>query len=951
MIPVLFSNDSRFIYVCPMKKIFSIIFFLIFYSAISFAEGGGKMFRKIPNADGIDLSQATVYDIKKAENGFVWIATDDGLIRFDGEHSIRVELPAQENGSPVVRSVAMVHDRVLLAGTDHDIYKITLDNGYHKVEPLFEGKPFSATCGITTASGDAIIGGDDGLVIYYHGTDKVARVKLSDNVLNLSNNVIAMAESPNAVYVLTKGGVFRYDKASHAVTPVKSAIDLGGLSPTSIACSEGRLYIGTSGKGVLSLNPFDGKVEHTPYVISGNVVTSLGVSGDRKSLFIGTDGGGVTKVELSSGKATLFRHRSTDLSSPKSNQVYSILIDRQGLLWVGYYQNGVDYTPHSVGPFELYDNPLVFNSRGTPIRALCIDGAYRAIGTREGVVVHYANDEVWEVGSPYLRSEMVISLLSRGDKIFVGTYGGGMSVIDAKTRTVSDYAPAREDQVFRNGHVFSIATDPDGSIWAGTNDGLYHFSDNGEVAHFTSYLTALPEGNVYGIFFDSEGKGWICTDSGICVYDPERKMLRTDLFPVSFPKDKRFRSVYEDSRKRLYFVPENGYVYSCGLDFSDPKTLDYTLLKDSDAKSVVEDSFGDIWISTNRGIFRTDTAGHTMRFGLSSGLPSVSFLQAQPMPDGIGGIWFGNAEGLLRLDEKSIESSVNRRCPPVPTKVMVNGKPIGIVPQRDGDNGAYIIRLDEFANNVKIGFSTFSYAIEEPETYEYKVGDGSWIPFKNDMAALFYDLMPGTHTVSVRSVSDDAVADDKETVVHLVLPYPLMWKAVFGVVLTLVALCVFLISRSVMRRRRLKQLLEAPQSVAQATPVVEQETPRQKKYVSNTMTRNEAREISAKIDEIMAKEKPYLQPDLKVARLADMVGISSHKLSQFFSQHKDQSFYDYVNKYRVDEFKRMVKEEDVKNLTLSAMAERAGFSSRASFFRYFKNIEGISPGEYLKSRQ
>ena len=141
---------------------------------------------------------------------------------------------------------------------------------------------------------------------------------------------------------------------------------------------------------------------------------------------------------------------------------------------------------------------------------------------------------------------------------------------------------------------------------------------------------------------------------------------------------------------------------------------------------------------------------------------------------------------------------------------------------------------------------------------------------------------------------------------------------------------------------------EVPEEAAASTPEPEEPSMRQK-YASNTLGRNEAREIARKVQEVMETEKPYLQTDLKVADLAAMVGISSHKLSQFFSQHKGHTFYDYVNRFRVEEFKRLVKDEKTRSLTLSAMAEKAGFSSRASFFRHFKNIEGISPGEYLKN--
>ncbi len=924
---------------------------LIFFSlAWSVCLAEGRMFRTIPNSNGIEITQATVYDIKRSDDGFVWFATDEGLIRFDGEHTLLAPNFGIWGGeNAVVKSIAPFSGG-LLVGTTSGVYRLSVSDGSYKVEPLLEGKPFSAACGITAANGDAIIGVDDGLVVYSPSTGETKQIKLSDNVLNLSNNVIDMTQSPNAVYVLTKGGVFRLDKATYAVSPVNALSDISTFSPTSLACSSDRLYIGTSGDGVLSLNPVDGHVAHTQFVVSGNVVTSLSVSNDMDALFIGTDGGGITKIDLHTGKATLYRHRAAGPVSPSSNQVYSLLSDSEGLLWVGYYQHGVDYTPASVGPFELFDNPLIFNSRGIPIRALSIDSLYNVVGTREGVVIHYKdNDEAWEVGSPNLRSEMVISLLNKNGKIFVGTYGGGMQVIDPKTRRVSDFALAREDAVFRNGHVFAIAADQDGGLWAGTSDGLYHFDSIGKESHYTSYLTALPEGNVYGIFFDSEGKGWICTDKGVCVYDPERKMLRTDLFPVAFPKDTRFRTVYEDSRKRLYFVPEAGYVYSCGLDFSNPQTLDYPLLKDSDAKGVVEDSFGNLWIATNRGVFRTDSTGHVMRFGLSAGLPSPSFLQAQPLPDGEGGIWFGNAEGLLRLDEKMMESTLGKKHLLMPTKVGINGKATEIIPTHNAETGEFRIELDEFANNVKMAFSTFSYAVEEPATYEYSIDGGTWTQFKNDLSVSLYGLNPGSHILRVR-YADDSEMNDGETVVRIFYPYPLSWKIGFSVVAVLLIIAIWLAIRVHRHRKQLSKMVPSVE-VATETPRQESEQQPQKKYVSNNLSRNEAREIAARIDELMRRDKPYLQSDLKVGKLAEMVGISSHKLSQFFSQHKGLSFYDYVNKFRVDEFKRMVKEEDVRNLTLSAMAEKAGFSSRASFFRYFKNIEGISPGEYLKNHQ
>lgn len=923
------------------------VFITIVLSASFVAGAEGRVFRRVPPGEFTSFPQFTVYDIKDTDDGFIWFATDQGLFRFDGSHLFRVPMPADTEKPVAVKNIAAVEGGSLIAGAASHLYQVRLAGDGYEVSPIFDGKAFSSSSGLSLANGDAVMGGDDGLIVFDHLSGKTTQIRLGDNVLDMANNVIGIAQSPNNIYALTRGGLFSIDKKLRNVAQIKTDVDLSLYSPTYIASANERLYIGTSGKGVLALDPSSGSVEEKGYVDFGNVVTSLDAGGDGEFLYVGTDGGGVTKVNLATGKTVAYRHNASSPASPANNQVYSLLCDSRNLLWVGFYQHGVDYTPESYGLFEVYDNPSIFNSRGIPVRALSFGKNYNAVGTREGVVVYIPKPEgSWDVGKPSLRSEIVISLLEVDGQLFVGTYGGGLHILDPLARRIYDFAPAKDDAVFRSGHIFSMASDSEGGLWFGTNDGLYQFERNGNERHFTSSMTALPEGNVYEIFFDSEGKGWICTETGVCLYDPKRKSLRNDIFPASFPKNTRFRTVYEDSRRRLYFVPESGYVYSCGIDFSNPRYLDFQMLQGADAKGVVEDHLGNIWISTNRGIFMADSSDNVIRFGLAAGLPSLSFLQAQPSADHKGGIWFGNAEGLLKLNESLLESAFNQDIRPVPTKIGINGKVTDIVPVRE-KNGSYVVNFDGSVSNIRIGFSTLTYSIEEPDEFEYKLDDGEWHRFKSDMSVNLYDLKPGRRKLYVRFASDPLRSGGKETVVILNNPYPLVWKLGLGLVILLIfsssALAFKILAMSASRK---------PDTADEKTadmPGEQQSAAPQKKYAANNMSRTEARAISAKIDEIMTKEKPYLQSDLKVGMLAEMVGISSHKLSQFFSQHKDISFYDYVNKYRVDEFKRMVKDEDVRNLTLSAMADKAGFSSRASFFRYFKNIEGMSPGDYLKS--
>lgn len=114
------------------------------------------------------------------------------------------------------------------------------------------------------------------------------------------------------------------------------------------------------------------------------------------------------------------------------------------------------------------------------------------------------------------------------------------------------------------------------------------------------------------------------------------------------------------------------------------------------------------------------------------------------------------------------------------------------------------------------------------------------------------------------------------------------------------------------------------------------------------MREDEGREIAGRLERIMAESKPYTNPDLRLADLAEMANVSAHRLSFYFSQYLHQSFYDYVNARRIDEFKRLAGGPDADRYTLSALSAKAGFSSRTSFFRYFKKAEGITPAEYVE---
>ncbi|KZS42590.1 hypothetical protein AWE51_03860 [Aquimarina aggregata] len=103
--------------------------------------------------------------------------------------------------------------------------------------------------------------------------------------------------------------------------------------------------------------------------------------------------------------------------------------------------------------------------------------------------------------------------------------------------------------------------------------------------------------------------------------------------------------------------------------------------------------------------------------------------------------------------------------------------------------------------------------------------------------------------------------------------------------------------------------------------------------------------------DLMLNQKPYLNPELKLHDLASLMNAPSHTLSDQINKELGLNFYDFINQYRVNEFKKRVVLPEYKNLTLIAIAHDVGFNSKTSFNRIFKKHTSITPSEFLTQKQ
>jgi AraC-like DNA-binding protein len=122
-------------------------------------------------------------------------------------------------------------------------------------------------------------------------------------------------------------------------------------------------------------------------------------------------------------------------------------------------------------------------------------------------------------------------------------------------------------------------------------------------------------------------------------------------------------------------------------------------------------------------------------------------------------------------------------------------------------------------------------------------------------------------------------------------------------------------------------------------------------YNRSGLKEEDAVKFHESLKELMNFKKPYLEPKLSLSDLANELNISINHLSQIINQYEEKNFFDFVNTYRVDEFKKRVIDPANINYSILAIALDSGFNSKSSFNQVFKKLTGKTPSQYLSESQ
>lgn len=121
-------------------------------------------------------------------------------------------------------------------------------------------------------------------------------------------------------------------------------------------------------------------------------------------------------------------------------------------------------------------------------------------------------------------------------------------------------------------------------------------------------------------------------------------------------------------------------------------------------------------------------------------------------------------------------------------------------------------------------------------------------------------------------------------------------------------------------------------------------------YRKSGLKEKDAAKYHRQLLNLMNQNKPYLEPKLNLSDLAGELNISVNHLSQVINQHEEKNFFDFVNSYRVEEFKQRVLDPANNNYSILAIALDSGFNSKSSFNQVFKKFVGLTPSQFMEEK-
>jgi signal transduction histidine kinase/ligand-binding sensor domain-containing protein len=720
------------------------------------------------------LAGASITAIAQTSDGYLWIGTDKGLVRFDGLNFHQFER-AQPDQIPIGAV------RTLLVDASDNLWILlqnTLVFRYHDgiFEPI-RGETENGTTAMTRGTSGAVLLSSlaEGTITYADNRFRsLSSAALLTDAARVANGeapdqratpfswfdrlaaptavVIAMAQTGDGKIWLgteRRGLFYLQDDRILSASNERTATKINCLLPLQ----NSEVLVGTA-KGVMRWSGTTLTVAGVPSSLLNLDVLSL--LRDRDSnIWVGTSRG-------------LFRYNPIGVSSPATTEPITALFeDREGTIWIGSTRGlerlrDTAFVTYSLPNLQSQSmGPLHVDSEGRTWIAPIQGGLQWLKGAQHGVVTAdgLANDVVYSIAG------------AAKEGVWVGRQQGGLTHLTYSGTSFTAKTYTQADGLAQN-RVYAVYRSRDGAVWSGTlNSGVSELKNG----HFTNYTTTdgLAANTISSIAESADGSMLFGTPKGVSAMS--QKGWRTFSAKDGLPSED-VNCLLEDPARILWIGTAEGLAYLADGQVHVPAAVPESLR--APIFGVEDDKHGWLWIATSNHVLRVPRdkllgdvvkAVDVREYDQTDGLKSTEGVKRSRsvVSDAAGRIWFSLSGGLSVVDPSRVAASSALAIAHIEA-LSVDGSPLNI---------QHTIRIPAAPRRITFTYTGLSLATPERVRFRYFLEnfDRAWSDPVATREAVYTNLGAGSYRFRVLASNGDGLWNGTETFLPFEIE-PLFWQ-------------------------------------------------------------------------------------------------------------------------------------------------------------------------------
>ncbi|MDR3220255.1 MAG: response regulator [Dysgonamonadaceae bacterium] len=832
-----------------MKRFNYLILFFIFFIVFPLKAERVRIFT--PD-DG--LSNSHITKIYQDSQGYIWVATENGLNKFNGCNYITYS--EQKNDSTSLKGnyvYEILEDRhgIFWVGTMKGLFQydrntdsfhpflIRGENPYYldRVIWILEDKKGNIWL---SNPGNGIICLDAKTLkpTFYNAANSDIKDVNIDNAYEDALGNLWLGTYSNGIYV--------FDTETKAVShymydPLVST----GLRNNRIlsVCEDtfGRVLVGTMGGGV---SVFDRPNRTFKTVMQGNSQTENQIYAmcveKNGNIWLGTDGSGIRRYDAN-GKRLPDLDLASNLSNLGQSKIHQIFEDKQGNMWIVLYQQGILFVPTLGKTFKNYGyNPfdpvhsigtscvisILEDSNGDLWIGTDGDGLFRVTHSDQKIT-HFTHEN-----NPGIPGNVITALFEdRNKNIWIGTYVNGMFRYNRKTGLFDSHhiSDGSSNNLSYN-YITCFLQDADGVLWIGMNGGGINRFDI-EKAIFKQYKyvagymdTQLFSNWVYDLLMDDDKNIWIATSNGLSLFNPQTETFFDLSWHGEAMNENLIYCLNKDYQGNIWI----GSFF--GLYCINPKTKIIKHLTTTDGlpdnmiNGIEEDENHCLWLSTGKGLCRYDVAtGSMLNYYVEDGIQSNEFRRGSFFKGRDGRMYFGGINGLTSfLPSQLLYKNTLLRLAFL--DLFIYNEPVKVGKSKILEkvlDESESVRLHHNQRDFTFTFAALEYRIPQRVIYYTQMEnfDMQWrlVNYPN-RSVTYTNLNPGKYVFKVKATLDGENFLQREIQVIIDPPFWLsVWaKLIYALLLVALAYSIYIYLTNRMKQNQIIREKEQQKEISES---------------------------------------------------------------------------------------------------------------------------------------